>query len=50
MPAMPVELGAGFIRGRPPELMSLVGDAGIEIVESHEVNACFQEGILSECP
>ena len=46
----PVELGAEFVHGRPPELLNLLRDAGANLREVGGIDACFQGGMLSACP
>jgi monoamine oxidase len=46
----PVELGAEFIHGRPPELLHLLHDADATLQSIHGVDACFTQGALSRCP
>jgi monoamine oxidase len=48
--AAPVELGAEFVHGRPPELLKLLRDAGANLRQVGGVDACFQDGTLSACP
>ncbi len=45
----PVELGAEFVHGRPPELMALIEEAGCEVYERDGSQMCFEEGVLREC-
>jgi monoamine oxidase len=46
----PVELGAEFIHGHPPELLQLLHDAHTPLQKITGVNACFRDGELSACP
>ena len=47
----PVELGAEFIHGRPPELLALLDEAKLAIVESEGEDLCFGEGAgVGICP
>jgi monoamine oxidase len=46
----PVELGAEFIHGRPPELLKLLEEAGLSITETEGTQLCFDHGTLTECP
>jgi monoamine oxidase len=46
----PVELGAEFIHGRPPELLSLLRDANAPLQNVSGTDACFRHGELSDCP
>ncbi len=45
----PIELGAEFIHGRPPELFGLLRPAGIEAEEMTGEDWCFRDGELCEC-
>jgi monoamine oxidase len=44
-----IELGAEFIHGRPPELLTLIEEAGLEIYERIGTQACFEDGTLCDC-
>ncbi len=46
---IPIELGAEFIHGRPPELLDLLKEAKIPIREVDGDNWCSQDGRLSDC-
>ena len=46
----PVELGAEFVHGRPPELLRLLQEAHIELQDISGTDACFRDGTLSACP
>jgi monoamine oxidase len=46
----PIELGAEFVHGRPPELLHLLRDAGATLQSMEGVDACFVQGALSRCP
>ena len=46
----PVELGAEFIHGRPPELLALLEEAGLAITEGEGDQLCFIEGRVQACP
>ncbi len=48
--AAPVELGAEFIHGRPPELLALLEEAGLATVEAGGDLLCYRDGRVSECP
>ena len=48
--ASPVELGAEFVHGRPPELLNLLRDANATLRQIDGIDACFQDGALSTCP
>ncbi len=45
----PVELGAEFVHGRPPELLDLLRDANANLQHADGVDACFRDGKLSRC-
>jgi monoamine oxidase len=45
----PVELGAEFIHGRPPELFHLLDEAGAALVETSGVDACSPGKGVSAC-
>jgi len=45
----PLELGAEFVHGRPPELLALIAEAGCELYERHGAQVCFDDGALREC-
>lgn len=44
-----LELGAEFIHGQPPELWSLIEEAGLETYELDGTDLCFEGGDLQEC-
>ena len=46
---LPAELGAEFVHGRPPELLSLIQEAGLRIYELDGKQICFEQGRLQEC-
>ena len=48
--AAPVELGAEFVHGRPPELLDLLRDAGAHLRQVGGIDACFQHNTLAACP
>lgn len=48
--AQPIELGAEFVHGRPPELLALLAEAGLEIYEAEGEQLCFIDGALQSCP
>ncbi len=45
----PVELGAEFIHGRPPEIWDLVKKRGVRVKEVDGDNWCVQSGRLGKC-
>jgi monoamine oxidase len=47
---IPIELGAEFVHGRPPELLQLFQDARAPLQKFTGVDACFRDGELSHCP
>ena len=47
---LPVELGAEFVHGRPPELLKLIEEAGLTLFEFDGEDVCFESGKLGECP
>jgi len=46
----PVELGAEFVHGHPPELLRLLQEANAPLQTMGGTDACFREGTLSACP
>ena len=46
----PIELGAEFIHGRPPELLALLQEANLDIVETEGDQFCYAAGAISKCP
>jgi len=46
---LPVELGAEFVHGMPPELWQLIEESGLRTFELDGSDICFKEGILVEC-
>ena len=48
--AQPIELGAEFIHGRPPELLALLEEAGLDIVEAEGDQLCYIDGRAVNCP
>ncbi len=46
----PIELGAEFVHGHPPELLSRLRDGHIALQEISGTDACFRDGALSACP
>lgn len=45
----PVELGAEFVHGRPPELLALIAEAGLHLSENTGVNLCYAHGQIGDC-
>ncbi len=45
----PIELGAEFIHGRPPQIMDALRHSKIPVSEVNGDNWCFQDGRLSSC-
>jgi len=45
----PIELGAEFVHGRPPEIMEVLRQNKIPVSEVDGDNWCFQDGRLSSC-
>ncbi|WP_158615439.1 NAD(P)/FAD-dependent oxidoreductase [Acidipila sp. EB88] len=46
----PVELGAEFVHGRPPELLALIEEAGFALQEAEGQQLCFLGGSVQPCP
>jgi monoamine oxidase len=46
---LPVELGAEFIHGLPPELIALVEEAGLTRFELEGDTLCYRDGKLQSC-
>jgi monoamine oxidase len=46
----PIELGAEFVHGRPPELLNLLGEARAKLQSIEGTDACFVHDSLSPCP
>ncbi len=46
-----VELGAEFVHGRPPELIALIEEAGLdsELYERDGAQVCWEDGALKDC-
>src|SRR5206468_6480043 len=45
----PIELGAEFIHGRPPEVCQLLEQSDIHVSEVDGDNWCFSDGRLAPC-
>ena len=48
--SLPIELGAEFVHGRPPELLRLLDDAKAEIEEQAGTDVCWDGRALQICP
>ena len=46
---LPIELGAEFVHGRPPELLDLIREAGLTVYERTGDFICFENGKLGDC-
>lgn len=46
---LPVELGAEFVHGRPPELFDLIEEAGLRYFEREGDFICYENGKLGDC-
>lgn len=46
---LPVELGAEFVHGRPPELLALIREAGLTLIERKGDFLCYENGSLDGC-
>lgn len=46
---LPIELGAEFVHGRPPELLELIAEAGLTIFERDGEMLCYEKGSLGDC-
>jgi len=46
---LPVELGAEFVHGRPPELLDLIEEAGLTLFEREGEFVCYENGKLGDC-
>jgi phytoene dehydrogenase-like protein len=47
--AEPVELGAEFVHGRPPEVFELAAKGNFKIIEVEGEHLCFTGGAFAEC-
>lgn len=47
--ALPIELGAEFVHGRPPELIDLIDEAGLHLYERWGEFLCYENGRLGDC-
>jgi len=46
---LPIELGAEFVHGRPPELFDLISEAGLTVYERKGNFVCYENGRLGDC-
>ncbi|MBV8630228.1 MAG: FAD-dependent oxidoreductase [Silvibacterium sp.] len=46
---LPIELGAEFVHGRPPELLDLIREAGLTVYERKGDFLCYENGKLGDC-
>jgi monoamine oxidase len=46
---LPVELGAEFVHGRPPELLDLIHEAGLTLFERKGEFLCYDDGRIGDC-
>jgi len=46
---LPVELGAEFVHGSPPELLNLIREAGLSLYERKGEFVCYEKGELGDC-
>lgn len=46
---LPIELGAEFVHGRPPELLDLIREAGLTLYERKGEFVCYENGRLGDC-
>lgn len=46
---LPIELGAEFVHGRPPELLHLIREAGLTLYEREGEFVCYENGRLGDC-
>jgi monoamine oxidase len=46
---LPIELGAEFVHGRPPELLDLIHEAGLTLFEREGEFVCYENGKLGDC-
>ncbi len=46
---LPIELGAEFVHGRPPELLDLIREAGLTLYTREGEFVCFENGKLDDC-
>src|ERR1700756_5246009 len=46
---LPIELGAEFVHGRPPELLALIREVGLTLYEREGDFVCYENGRLGDC-
>src|SRR5580658_2697200 len=46
---LPVELGAEFVHGRPPELLALICEAGLTLSKREGELLCYEDGKVGDC-
>src|SRR5271154_1225590 len=46
---LPIELGAEFVHGRPPELLDLIEEAGLTLFKREGEFICYENGALDDC-
>ena len=46
---LPIELGAEFVHGRPPELFDLIEEAGLTLYQREGDFVCYENGKLGDC-
>ena len=46
---LPIELGAEFVHGCPPELLDLIREAGLTLFERTGESICYENGKLGDC-
>ncbi len=46
---LPIELGAEFVHGRPPELLDLIHEAGLTLYKREGDFVCYEDGKLGDC-
>jgi monoamine oxidase len=47
--ALPIELGAEFVHGRPRDLLDLIAEAGLSVFELDGDDLCWEAGALQPC-
>ena len=46
---VPVELGAEFVHGKPPDVWNIIRDRALPVAELNGDNACFEDNRLHRC-